>query len=214
MTNRNGYSIKRWMLRAGISVLVLGVGFPFLQATVLPAAFGLGTSLLWIVVIPVSLIVGIVCIVLGLLSPIGEAASTFRLLFLLVGGLHLSLLLFLTGSLSWNAVIGPSAKIIIPNEFKGHFLIVIDDFTEPSLMATAGRKYLYKIPENGKLRVDQGWIALHFAFEDGYNVLGRQYMVQIVRRNGTPLKSSEFDCMWLAEPVGQGIDCDVQPLLN
>ena len=213
MNSSGNYNLRRWTLIVGAAVLVFGIGLPFLQPVLLPAAGGLGTSILWITIIPVSLIVGITGIVLGSLRSVGDAASYIRILFLFISGLHLSFLVFVNGSLFWNTLIGPSAKIVVADDFEGRFRIAISDFTEPSI-ATSGKEYLYQIPENGELQVARGWIAVHFAFENEYNVSGGRYSVQIIRRNGIPLKGDEFTCSWLAEPIVRGIACDIRPMMS
>ena len=205
MSSRYAYSIRRRVLIVGGAVFVLGV-FPLLVPLILPAALSLEASLLWIVVIPTSVTIGIVSMVAGLHRGRGGTVNGLRFICLFLDVLYLPFLLYLVGSLLWNTLVGPSAKIIIPNDFEGRFSIVIEDFLEPSL-STVGRQYTYQIPNTGELQVPYGWLTLRFAFEDGYNVLGGLHYLQIIRRDGTLMRHDEFDCNYLDKPTVRGITC-------
>lgn len=209
MSSRIHHHARRWTLILGLAVLLFGVGFPLLQPVILPAASSLGSSILWIFIIPPTLIVGSLGIALGFYRREKEAVDGLRALYLSIGGLYLLLLLGPLSNLLWSFLVAPSAKIVVPNDFRGRFSIVIEDFEEPSL-STIGRKYTYEIPDSGEMQVERGWVAVRFAYEDGYNISGGRYRVQIVRRNGDLLKHSEFDCDYIYQPTVKGMTCNVQ----
>ena len=211
MDRTQGQTIRRCTFFTGIAVLVLGIALPFFQQAVLPAAFGIGVAVLWYAVVLVSAIVGISAVVVGLLRSTGRIVAASRVLLLVVGGVAVVLLLYQTASISWTALVGPSAVIVVPDDFAGEFSLTIDAPTAPSL-ATAGKEFIYEIPSDGRLRVDRGWIDLRFRFENGYVVPGGRYFVNLIRQSGAALRSEEFECDWATVGQGSGIACEIRPL--
>ena len=209
MSNRYDYNLRRWTLILGIAVFVLGLS-PLLTTLILPAASSLEASLLRLLVIPTSVIAGTASVAVGLYKGRENIFDGLRAICLFLDVLYLPFLLYLAGSLLWNTLIGPSAKIVIPNDFEGRFSIVIEDFTKPS-RSTIGRRYTYQIPHTGELQVPNGWLALRFAFDEDYNNVPRGlYYVQIIRRDGALIRGDEFDCNYLDKPIVRGITCFVR----
>ena len=104
----------------------------------------------------------------------------------------------------WFSGIGPSAEVIVPDDFSGVIEIRILNRVEPSI-ATAAKSYRYEVPESGYLLVTKGWIntSQHFEGERSYPGM---FFTHMRRANGTPLKKGAFRCNWL---FAGGIRCEI-----
>jgi hypothetical protein len=97
---------------------------------------------------------------------------------------------FAAGYLTWARIVGPRALVIVPDRFSGIFGIYIKHL-QASGLATAGKMYTYRVPANGAVEADTGWIALQFA--------GRfdPYITHIQWASGTSMPLP--DCQWVED---------------
>lgn len=196
---------KRWLITAGVVTVALAIVAPFYQRVILPAAFDLGTGVFWISTSTVALLLGLICVIFGIKS---HGTPGVQLLLALTTGAATLGLLFVIADSSWKAYVGPTATIIIPDDFTGRFTITLDEYVEPSA-ATAGMSFVYRVPRDGHLQHSRGWLNLRFRFDSGENVPGGPYYVEMRRDNGRRLRYEEFKCGWLEKHPGRGIWCEV-----
>ena len=195
------------LLVLALAVLAIGFGAPNFQMAVLDASSGLGTGVLWITIMGASVILATGCVGLGVLRSRGQLIGILSLAWGSLSFLFILFVAFLMLDTAWRAYIGPIATIVVPDDFKGHLTIRLDEMIEPS-MATAGVNFVYEIPATGIVTRDRGWIGLRFQLDEGRTILGGKYYTTLVRRNGNALEYKEFDCQWLPRPA-RGITCEI-----
>lgn len=102
---------------------------------------------------------------------------------------------YLITTLSWHRYIAPSAEVILPPGFEGIFAIYVKELTKPSAV-TAGKIYVYHVPENGALQVESGWVSAGINFK---NVSPIPYSLLLRWSDGKPLGGAEAACKPLYE---------------
>jgi hypothetical protein len=188
-------------------VLGLGIGTPLFQRSFLFAASDLGTALLWAVLAPAAVVLGAVAAGLGVWKGDSRLAGGARLAWAILCGLFACYTGYVLASMAWASFIGPTATIVLPEDYTGRFTLTMSQRVQPSL-ATRGQHFTYVVPGEGALHVDRGWIGLSFRFAGGASIPGGPYQVQILRKGQGPLRSDEFSCRWHGSPA-IGIQCDV-----
>lgn len=154
------------------------------------------------------IILAIGCVGLGVLRSRGQLIGIPSLAWGSLSFLFVLIVTLLMLDTAWRAYIGPIATIIVPDDFKGHLTIRLDERIEPSI-ATADVNFVYEIPVTGIVTRDRGWIGLRFRFDEGCNVPGGKYYTTLVRQGGNAFKHKEFACKWLSRPA-RGITCEIR----
>jgi len=174
----------------GIVGLLAGVTPLVVQRFLLPVSSSLefDVALAGFLYLSVALSVLLVC--LAIPRSQGRTLAALRAVFLILALALIVRQVSTSGWLAWARLVGPRALIIVPDGFSGVFGIYIKDILEPGL-ATAGKVYTYRVPENGALQADIGWIALRFSTRFG------PYSTYIRWASGKSMPVP--DCQWLTD---------------
>ena len=188
----------------GVGTAVLAILLPIVYFSLLPFAVAISIANVLSVVIPLAIFIGGCTYLIGRIPVRTTFIDGLTVISVLSSFLLCLLLILLLVRGLWFSGIGPSAEIVLEDDFSGVVEIRVLSQITPSL-ATAARTYRYEVPSSGYLLVKKGWINTTQHFEGGRSYPGK-FFTHVRRQNGSPLKEGAFKCGRL---FAGGVRCEV-----